>query len=105
MEGEIRLRMVSMARSEYCCSLPCLPLFAGIHDLMADGDIQRVKLPLLMSSLVILRPILDLVLRLSILDCDFSCGILSSSTPLMDGTYSNKCLCTNAETSGVVITR
>jgi len=46
MVDGIRLRMVSMARSEYCCCLLCVPLFADIHALMADGESQRVKEPL-----------------------------------------------------------
>ena len=43
----LRDNMVSMAWSEKRC---CLPLFfdvRGFHDLMTEGDIQRVKEPLL----------------------------------------------------------
>ena len=43
----LRDNMVSMARSENRCFLPLLFVVRGFHDLMTDGDIHRVKEPLL----------------------------------------------------------
>ena len=42
-----RERIVSMALSEKRCFLPLFLDERGFHDLMTDGDIQRVKEPLL----------------------------------------------------------
>ena len=43
----LRDSMVSMDRSEKRCCLPLLLDERGFYDLMTDGDIQRVKEPLL----------------------------------------------------------
>ncbi len=42
-----RERVVSIALSENCCCLPLLFVVRGFQDLMTDGDIHRVKEPLL----------------------------------------------------------
>ena len=46
-----RERIVSMARSENWCCLPLLLDALGFHVLMIEGDIHRVKEPLLLSEL------------------------------------------------------
>ena len=42
----LRVRAVSIAKSEYFCCLPGLPDFGNFHAFIADGDSQRVREPL-----------------------------------------------------------
>ena len=60
-----RERIVSMAWSEKRCCLPLLLVVRGFQELMTDGDIQRVKEPLLQRLFVFL-PIGDLVFLLEL---------------------------------------
>ena len=46
----LRDSMVSMALSEKRCCLPLFLVVSGFQDLMIDGDIHRVKEPLLQSD-------------------------------------------------------
>ena len=48
--NSLKVRMVSIARSEYFCCLPCLPDFFDFHDLIAFVDNHRVTFPLSRSD-------------------------------------------------------
>ena len=76
-------RMVSMAKLEYFWRLPGLFAFGGFHDLRADGDIQRVRLPRFLG----IDASWWLCTDVCTLGCDFSYGILSLWTPAMSGIY------------------
>ena len=49
-KSSLKVRTVSIARSAYFRCLPCLLDFAGVHDFMAAGESQIVRLPLFLRD-------------------------------------------------------